>query len=273
MVIMIYPLLNILAISLSSTDFINAGQITWYPKGFNIRGYQVIFNASSFFTAYKNSILYAAVGTFITLMLCSLLAYPLSMPNLVHRKFISIFLAITMFFYGGLIPTYLVIKGLGMINTFLVMVLPASVPAYYVFVFRTFFQGLPVELRESAFMDGANDFIILFRIILPLSKPLLSTFALFSIVAHWNRWFEALIYLKDSKRFPVQLLLRRILIDASDLFSSLGRQNLLVYDWTKVSPKNIQMASVFVVMFPILLVYPFIQRYFIKGALVGAIKA
>ena len=203
-------------------------------------------------------------------------AYPLSIKEFSFKKPLVVYITITMFFNGGLIPTFLLMRDLHLMNTFTVMVLPFCVSAWNVIIYRTFFQSIPAELRESAFLDGANDITVLFRIVLPLSKPLLATFALFSLVATWNSWFNALLYLTDSSRYPVQMVLRRILLE-SDLWQNqinvLGAnkaQFLAMRD--VVHTKNIMMASVFVVMLPILTIYPFVQKYFAKGMMIGAIK-
>ena len=274
-VVMLYPLLRVMALSVSDPSFISAGKVNWYPQGFNVIGYQLIFKDPDLLITYKNTLLYAAVGTFLTLLLTSLIAYPLALREFILRKQITIFLAITLFFSGGLIPTFLVIKTLGLLNTFWVMVLPTTIVAFNVIMFRTFFQTIPGELRDSAAIDGANDVVILFRIIMPLSKALLAVFALFSIVGHWNSWFPALIYLRDSGRWPVQMLLRRLII-IEDFFQT-GWQDDVVEYYDKmrrglVHPKNVQMAVIFVTMAPILCVYPFVQRYFVKGVMIGSLK-
>ena len=177
-----------------------------------------------------------------------------------------------MFFNGGLIPTFLLIRNLGMLNTFWVMVIPGAVGAFTVFIFRTFFKALPDELRESAFMDGANDLIVLLRIVLPLSKALLATFALFSIVGHWNSYFSAMIYLRDESRQPLQLFLRKIIVREDELREYMSPEAIDLVTRGVLHPKNVQMAAIVVTMIPILMVYPFIQKYFTKGVLVGAVK-
>lgn len=268
----VYPLLHVIAVSLSDPSFVGAGQVGWIPRGLNLRGYEIILSDNNVLVAYRNTIAYAAVGTFLTLLLTSLLAYPLAIPGFVLKKFIVIFLTITMFFSGGLIPTYLLIRSLGLIDTFWVMVLPLAVAAYTTFVFRAFFQTIPLELRESAFMDGANDLTILFRIYLPLSKPLLATFGLFTAVGHWNRWFEALIYLRSEDRFPLQMILRRYVINDAVVQAYEDNAAALMLVSGELHPGNLRMAVIVVTMLPILLVYPFIQKYFAKGVMIGAIK-
>ena len=271
--IMLYPFLRVIAISLSDAKYIVAGQVGIIPKGFNILGYKIILTNPDLWNAYKNTIMYTSVGTFLTLLVTSLIAYPLSINDFVLKKSVTIYLTITMFFSGGLIPTYLIIVRMGGLNSFWVMVLPMCLSAYNTFIFRNFFQGIPAEVRESALIDGANDITILFRIILPLSKALLATFALFSAVSHWNGWFQALIYLQDMDKHPVQMILRRIVIDErTDMIGGGEHEIGDMIASQLLNPRNIQMAAVVVVMAPILCVYPFVQRYFVKGVLIGSIK-
>ncbi|WP_314589241.1 carbohydrate ABC transporter permease [Paenibacillus terrigena] len=269
-IITVYPLLHVISISLSHADFIALGQVSFFPKGFNIKGYQIIFEKRLLYTSYANTIMYATVGTLLTLLLTSLMAYPLTVSKFRIKKPITIFLAVTMFFSGGLIPTYLLMKELHLLNTFWVMVLPGCISAYNVIIFRTFFQNIPSELRESAYMDGANDLTVLFRIYLPLSKALLATFALFTIVGHWNEWFSALIYLRDENRYPLQMFLRSIIFTQQGYGSS--EQATEMIQNRQINPKNIQMAAVVITMAPILCIYPFVQKYFVKGVMVGSIK-
>ena len=271
-VVMLYPLAHVFAMSLSIPSAITEGRVTWFPIGFNTVGYGVIFQNNDLLRAYGNTIVYAAVGTMLTLVVTSLMAYPLSIRELPMRKTMTIFIAITMFFGGGLIPYYLVIRNLKLIDTFWVMIVPGCISAYNVFVYRAFFQGIPTELREAAFIDGANDLKIYYKIILPMSKPLLATFALFSIVGFWNTWYDALLFLNDIKRFPLQLVLRSIVVlnQMSAGFETGPAQTALLSG--KVNPYNVQMAAIVITMAPILCIYPFVQTYFVKGMIVGVIK-
>ncbi|MDR0730717.1 MAG: carbohydrate ABC transporter permease [Treponema sp.] len=270
--IMLYPMLYVVSVSLSSPVAISENRVSFYPVEFNVEGYKYIFSEKLLFSGYRNSVFYAFSSTLLMLLVTSLAAYSLALKHFILRKFFTIYLTITMFFGGGMVPTYLLIKDLGLLNTVWVMIIPTCVSAYNVFIFRTFFQQQPPELRESAFIDGANDLYIWFKIVLPLSKPLFATYGLFHIVGTWNSWFNALLYLTNENLHPIQMFLRRVVVNA-DLRSSYGDsmaaqmmlQGLL-------HPQNIQMAAIVVVMVPILCIYPFIQRYFIKGAMIGAIK-
>lgn len=273
MVIMIYPLLNVVSTSLSSPDSIRAGLVSFYPKGFNITGYQYIVKDGQIFTGYKNTILYAGVGTILTLTFTSLAAYALTRPNLVGRKVLTFYWALTMFFGGGTIATYLVIRDLGLLDTFAVMVIPGCVGAYTLFVFRSFMFALPNDLMEAAYIDGAGDFRIWWQIVLPLSKPLLATYALFTIVGHWNSWYNALLYLKDASRHPLQLFLRKLIIqqDLNNEYANTTAAGVLMGSG-KMVVENAQMAAVVLTIGPILLIYPYIQKYFVKGVMLGSLK-
>lgn len=270
---MIYPVLHVVAVSFSSPPYIELGMISVYPRGFNLGGYTYILSNISVWRAYGMTILYAFIRTIFTLAFTSAVAYALSTEGFILHKPLVIFFTVTMFFNGGLIPTYLVISSLGLADTILVMTIPGAVSAFNIIIFRTFFKGLPPELRESARIDGANDVRILFSIILPLSTPVLATIALFTIVGVWNDWFQAFIYLSEQWRMPLQIILKRMVVN-EDLFSIGGAAAATKTLMTKfeIHPQNIQMAAIVVALIPIYLVYPFLQKYFTKGMLLGSIK-
>lgn len=271
-VVMLYPLLHVLALSLSSTAQVQLGNVSIIPRGLDFFGYHFILDNSQFWNSYKNTIIYVAVGTPINLVLTSLISYPLAMPEFILKKPIMIFVTITLFFNGGLIPTYLVVQSLGLLNTMWAIVLPGAVTAFNVIVYRTFFQAIPLELRESAFMDGANDVTILTRIYWPLSKPLLATFGLFSVVGIWNDWFGPLIYLNQINKYPLALFLEQIIIEGNlGLWSGTNMATGAI-STLLVSPVTIEMAVVVVAIIPVMILYPFAQRYFSKGIMIGSIK-
>ena len=273
MVVMIYPFLNVVAVSLSTPSAINAGMVTFFPRGFNLVGYKYIIEDGRIFIGYRNTILYAGVGTILTLTLTSLAAYALTRKQLVGRKFFNIYWAITMFFGGGTVPTYLVIKNLGLLDTFAVMVIPGCVGAYTLFVFRSFMYSLSNDLMEAAYIDGAGEWRVWRSVVLPLSKPLLATYALFTIVGHWNSWYSALLYLKDTSRHPLQLFLRRIIVqeDMSNTYATTSTTGILVSTGQMVK-ENAQMAAVVLTIAPIMAIYPYIQKYFVKGVMIGSLK-
>ena len=268
--IFIYPLLNMLALSFSDSQELKSLPVYLMPKGFSLESYKALLNDSRTILYYWNTIQYAAVGTVIMLLTTSLMAYPLSIPSMRGRKLVSILLTITMFFGGGLIPYYVTIMQLGMIDSFWVMVIPGAISAYNVIVFKTFFMSIPESLRESAGLDGAGHFRILFQIILPLSKAVIATFALFSIVGYWNDYMTALLYLRDDTKYPIQLLMRRLLVLMDYKDASTAQ---LLKDYRAISSRTTKAAATIITVVPVLCVYPFMQKHFAKGVLVGSIKA
>lgn len=275
-VVVLYPVLNVVALSFSDAAHIAKADVGILPKGFTLESYNYVLRDRLVWFGYRNSIFYALASTALMLICTSMFAYPLITDDFIGKKFFTVFLTITMFFGGGLIPTYLLMKNMAMLDTVWVMILPGVVGAYNVFVFRTFFQSQPAELRESAQIDGANDFVILFRIVLPLSKALLATFGLFGLVGSWNSWFNGMLYLKTPELYPLQLILREYLynITSSSMQAVAGAggiaTNALMMN--KIDPKGVQMAMVVVTMFPIMMIYPFFQKYFAKGVMIGAVK-
>lgn len=272
-VIMVYPFLSVVAMSMSSNSHLAMGDVTFYPKGFTLNAFQIIFQDKLILKSYLNTIGYALGSVVCTLICTSLIAYPLSIDDFMAKKAITIYLTITMFLGGGLIPTYLWIRQLGLVDTYWVMVVPGCVSAYNVFVFRTFFQGISKELREAAYIDGANDVVLLWKVILPLSKPLMATYTLFTVVGVWNSWFNALIYLSDETKYPLQLILRRYLFnDLSSIGGVINEGMQRMLQEMHINPKSVQMAIVVVAMAPIMCIYPFVQKYFVKGVALGSVK-
>lgn len=273
MIITLYPFLNVLAVSISDRDLVSKGMINIIPRGINFDMYNILLRAPEVQVSYLNTVEYASVGTIISLILNSILAYGLSKPNLPGKGAITVFLAVTMFFSGGLIPTFLIIKQLGGINTFWVMVVPFTVSAWTVIVMRTFFQGIPFSLTESAVIDGAGEMTILTRIVLPLSKPLYATMGLFSVVGIWNKWFDAFIYLTDRMKYPIQTMLREVSIVGLILNKSTAQDMIMRGSQAAtIIPQSYKAAMMLIVIIPIVLLYPFFQRFFIKGVMIGAIK-
>lgn len=270
-VVFIYPFINVLAISLSEAPMIAAGKVTWYPKGFNLSGYEIVFGQKTIWNAYANTVLYCSLFTVINLFSTSLIAYALAQKEFILRQPITFILLVTMFFSGGTVPSYIVVSSLKLINTPWAIVLPGAVSAYNVFVYRAFFKGISTEIREAALIDGAGDFRILFRIYYPLSKPLFATFGLFAVVGMWNSYFDALLYLKDSAKQPIQMLLRTILFQSGAQGGSFDNVTNLVNQGV-MNPKNVQYACIAATIGPVLIIYPFIQKHFTQGMQVGAVK-
>ncbi|NLL71738.1 MAG: carbohydrate ABC transporter permease [Epulopiscium sp.] len=268
--ITLYPLLYVVAISFSSSEFVQANMVKIIPKGFNFGAYAEVMGNEFFWTAYKNTILYTVVGTSINLVFTCTLAFCLSRKELIFRDAISILVVLTMFFSGGLIPNFLLIKWLGMYNTIWAIVIPGAISTYNMIIVRTYMQGLPEEIFESVRIDGGNDLQIYLKIVLPLSKPVIATIGLFYAVGHWNSYFAPMIYFKDRALYPLQIILREMIVEqtfqdmAGDLAEAFGQ-----------SPPTSEMlisSSIVIALIPILCVYPFIQKYFVKGVMIGSLK-
>ena len=270
LLVVLYPVIYIVSASFSDPNAVTAGKVWLYPVNFSLRGYQVTFQNPQIVTGYLNSLFYTVVGTFISVVLTVFVAYPLSRRDLYGSNFLMFLITFTLIFSGGLIPTYLVVRQLGMIDTRWALLIPQAVAAFQVIIARTFFRAtIPDELVEAAELDGCNDLQFLWSVVLPLSKPIIAVLALMYAVSQWNGYFDALIYLKSSDLQPLQIVLRNILIlnttasgsmDAAALAQRRQLADLLKY------------CLVVVGSVPVLLIYPFVQRYFVKGILIGSIK-
>ncbi|WP_026486085.1 carbohydrate ABC transporter permease [Caldanaerobius polysaccharolyticus] len=267
-VVTLYPFLYVVFASVSDpVKVMQSGSILLWPKGFQLGAYGMVFKNEMIAIGYKNTLIYVVAGTTLNILLTSLGAYALSRKDLYGRDVFMFIIAFTMFFHGGLIPTFLLVKSLNMVNTMWAMIIPGAISVWNLIIMRTAFQGIPDSLIESARLDGANDFTILFRIVIPLSMPVVAVMILFYGVGHWNNFFNALIYLRDKSLYPIQLVLRDILIANSTDSMTTG----IVQDTLPIS-ENVKYATVVVSTVPILLIYPFIQKYFVKGVMIGAIK-
>ncbi|MGG3283695.1 carbohydrate ABC transporter permease [Paenibacillus solani] len=274
MIVTLYPFLNVLAISLNdSVDTVRGGIYIW-PRQFTLENYIQIFKYDGLITGTKNTILRTLAGTFLGLLSGTMLGYVLSRVDFQGRRFMSVFLALTMYFSGGMIPVFILIRDLHMMNSFLVYIIPGMVSAFNVFVIRSFIDSLPYSLQESAKLDGANDFTIYYKIILPLCKPVLATIALFLAVGQWNSWFDTYLYNGNAPQLTtLQFELMKVLQSTQGQTSSMMSGQNMAEIVKQVSPESIKMAITIVVTVPILLVYPFLQRYFVKGMTLGAVKS
>lgn len=273
-IVTFFPFWNILVLSLNDAgDTIKGGMMLW-PRRFTIDSYKAVFSNEAIFTAVRISIARTLVGVPLTLMVISLLAYGLSKRSLPGRRFITLFFIITMYFQGGLIPTYMVIRSLHLIDTFQVYILPGLVDVFWMILVRTYMEGLPAELEESAKLDGANDLVIFGRIILPVCVPILITVVLFSAIRHWNSWYDSYIYTNKSSLTTLSVELVRIL-NQYQTGSMLSEAQQMAKESKRipVSSESIRMAVTMVTTVPIILIYPFLQKYFIKGIMLGAIKS
>lgn len=266
----LYPFLNMFATSLSTNESVMKGTVSIWPKGFNLEAYSRILKEPQFWIGYKNTIIYTFIGTVVSLSMTIICAYPLSKKNLIGKKYILLFMIFTMYFGGGLIPSYLLIKNLGMMNTIFAIVLPGSISVYNMLIMKTFFQGIPESLIEAAQIDGMGHFGILMKIVLPLSKPIIATMTLFYAVGFWNDWFTPLIYMNSTSKFPVTLFLRDVVMGVT--LAAQSGQAIDANAASSVMAQTMQSATVMLVTIPVLCVYPFIQKHFVKGIMLGSVK-
>lgn len=272
MVITIYPFLYVIFASFSEpARLMQQRGLLLAPLGFTLEGYKMVFANPSILSGYTNTIIYVVLGTALNIFATSIAAYGLSRKNVYWSKYIMMMITFTMFFGGGMIPTYLLMKNLHLLNTRWVLILPGAIAVWNLIIMKTSFEGIPVSLEEAAKIDGANELVILWKIILPLSKATLAVMALFYAVGHWNSWFGAMIYIRDRELYPLQLILREILIlnDTSNMQTITDQSQLSDFNQYKTL---IQYCTIIVATGPILLVYPFLQKYFVKGVLVGGVK-
>lgn len=263
----VIPLLHIIAGSFSDPMSLLRGEVGLLPKGFTTAMYEKVFKDSEIWQGYKNTIIYTVVGTLISVTLTAFGAYPLSRKDFYGGNVFMGLFVFTMFFTGGMIPTYLLVKDLGMLNTMWALVLPSAVSTYNLIIMRTFFQtSIPGELTESASLDGCSDLGIFFRIVIPLSAPIFAVMVLFYGVAQWNAWFPSLLYISDRSMYPLQMVLREVLIqsDISNMAGSTGD--------VEVIGDGLKYATMVVATLPIMCLYPFLQKYFVKGVMIGAVK-
>ncbi|WP_169082571.1 carbohydrate ABC transporter permease [Paenibacillus sp. PL91] len=265
---MVLPLIHIVAQSLSDAVAINAGKVSFWPIGFTFSSYKLILQDPSIWAGFRNSVIITVFGTLINLMMTAMLAYPLSRPEYLYRKFVLILVLFTLVFSAPLIPNYLLVKQLGLLDTLWALMLPMAISAFNLFIMRSFFMNLPNELIDSAKIDGCGEFRTFWKIVLPLSKPAMATMGIIYAVAHWNRYADAVFYISDRRWIPLQVRLREIVFT-----DQLGQSDVTSELLLMVSPEGIKMAVIVVATLPIMMVYPFLQKHFIQGMLVGSIKS
>lgn len=268
--ICLYPFLNVIAYSLSGYNAVLSGKVTFYPINFNLAAYQQILGRSQIWVSMRTTIFVTLMGTATSLVLTLFAAYALSRSYLPGRKIFSGLILFTMYFSGGMIPTFLVVKGLGMYDTLGALFIPQAINVFNFIVMRTFFRELPRSLEEAAKIDGASEMQVLRRVVLPLSLPIIATMGLFYAVGYWNSYFEALLYIQDPNKYTLQLRLRSLLF--GEELNNSGRTNNLEGIGTQVMTQSLKMATVAVSTIPILVVYPWLQKYFVKGVMIGSIK-
>lgn len=260
--VMVYPLVYVFSASISNNALVSSGDVILFPKGVTFVAYKELLVNPDLWVSYWNTIRYTIVHVVLTLIATSAMAYPLAKKWLPGRRIILMMAAFTLLFSGGMIPTFIVVQSLGMLNTIWAIVLPTMISTWYLFIMRTFFEALPEELEDAATIDGCSSLQVLLRIVLPLSMPVMATIGLFTAVNQWNAFFDALIYLSERSMYPLQIMLRNILI-AGNTVQAEGDLTLL---------QTMKYAIIIIATLPILCVYPFIQKYFVQGTMIGGIK-
>jgi len=270
-VVTLYPFLYVISISFSSVDAIDKQKVALWPVGFTLSGYKMVLQYRELWVSFYNTLWYTVVGTLLNIVATCLAAFPLSRQQFFLRRKLNFFIAFTMYFSGGLIPVYMLITSLGLYNTRWVMVLPVLVITFNVMICRSAFEGIPNEIFESASIDGANELTMLYRLAIPIIKPTLAVLTLYYAVFHWNNFFSALLYLGKQDMQPLQMFLRRVLIMASpEVMQKMG--GTMTTGALAVSTLQVRYVSIVVSILPIVTIYPFIQRYFVKGITLGAVK-
>ena len=262
--IMLYPVLYVIAASFSEETAILRGDVVFIPVDAHVKAYQKVFQYPLLWQSYGNTLLYTGLGTVINLVLTVFGAWALSQKKMVGRRFFTLMCTFTMFFNGGMIPTFLVIRELRLLNSIWAILLPGAVSTYNMILMRTFFMQIPQSLVEAAELDGCRDFGVLFRIVLPLSLASLMTIGMFYAVAHWNSYFTAVLYLSKPELYPLQIILRQVVLLNEIVENSSSTENVMA--------EGIKYATIVVAMLPMLCIYPFVQRYFVKGVLIGSVK-
>lgn len=273
LLIVAYPLIYIVSASFSSTAAVMANRVWLWPVEPSLKGYEAVFNNKDILTGFGNSIFYTLAGTFVNLVVTLAAAYPLSRRDLRPRNFIMLVFSFTMFFAGGMIPSYLLVSNLGMLNTRWSVILPGALNVYNMIIARQFFaSNIPTELLEASQLDGCSDFQFIFRVVVPLSGAIVAVLGLFFAVGHWNAYFSALLYIGDRKKYPMQVFLREILIQNTIDASMTGSVSLEDEVVKQGLEDLLKYSLIIVASVPVLIIYPFVQKYFVKGVMIGSIK-
>lgn len=274
-IVTLLPLLNILAVSLSEPESVSNGSVTIFPQGFNFSSYYtILFEDVHIPRSFLNSVGITLVGTLLNVILTTVTAYALSKKYLVFRGFFTTFVVIPMFFGGGIIPLFLVVKSLGMVGSYSALIIPYLISPWWLIIMISFFRSFPIELEEASKIDGCSDFGALIRIVLPLSAAPVATISLFYAVSHWNSFFSAMIFLNDFQMYPLQLILRDIVLQNSlaEQLASQGNAEMAQDLQSGITPQSVQYATLVISMIPMLVIYPFIQQFFVKGIMIGSLK-
>jgi len=267
MLVTLYPVLHVLAASVSGYQYLAQGKVTIFPIGFNLRAYYRVVHFPMIWRSYLNTVIYTVLGTTINLVMTAMAAYPISRPKFYGQRFMSLVIVFAMLFSAGTIPTFLLVTNLGMYDTIWSIVIPGAVSSFNVILLKNFFGQIPNELQESASLDGASQMTVLFKIFIPLSKPGLMTVGLFYAVGHWNSYFSAMLYLQRRELYPLQIILRDIVIN-----SNMSEFAIDVANSVDQIGESIKYATIMFATLPIMFVYPFVQKYFVKGIMIGSVK-
>lgn len=271
--VILYPIYYMFIVSISDGVAVMTGKVKFFPVGFSLRAYRAAMKDSYFIHSYLNTIIITLSGTLINLLMTTIMAYPLSRTDFRARKWIMKMAVFTMFFTGGMIPSYMLVTNLHMSNTYWAIILPGAISVYNMTVMRTFFEGIPMELTEAAYIDGANDIRILFSIILPLSKPIFCTMILFYAVSHWNGFFSAMLYLTDKAKYPIQLFVRNVVLGGDTQSMAMASYNSSTEVGAELLSENsAKYAMIIMSMVPILVIFPIVSKYFKSGVMIGAVK-
>jgi putative aldouronate transport system permease protein len=268
MISMVYPFIYTLNISYASPQDAAAGGFFLLPQSFDFTAYRQILSDDMFWIGYRNTLLRTVIGTVLSVFMTCLCSYPLSRHDLPHRKFFTFIVLFTMLFSGGLIPAFILYNNLGLIDNPLIYIIPGMIAAFNVILVKNYFQGISNSLHEAATIDGASEWYIFSRIYLPLSKPILATIALFNAVGHWNAWFDSLLFINSENKKVVQTFLQRIVVEGNTKLLESG----LATDMVQMTPESIKAATVIVTIVPMICVYPFVQKFFSKGIMLGGVK-
>lgn len=274
LVVTIYPFLNVLAISFNEANDTIKGGIYLWPRAFTTANYEEVFKDAILFTAFVNSVLRTVIGASLSIICTMTVSYVISRRDFMARKWVAALFAITMYVSGGMIPEFLLIRKLGLLNTFAVYIIPGLIGVYYIYIVRSFIDGIPWSIQEAAKIDGANDFQVFFKVILPLCKPVMATIGLYYAVGHWNSWFDTYLFNSGSQHLTtLQYELMKVLNNSNTAAAGSVLRQKGLKNVKTVSPQSIRMAITIVATVPILVVYPFLQKYFVKGMTMGAVKS
>jgi putative aldouronate transport system permease protein len=268
----LYPLLNMVSISCSNEYAVLRAEVTFYPVGFNPQAYNLILQSGDLWRSVGNSVFVALVGCVCSLVMLSLAAYPLAFAQFYGKKLYTFIILFTMWFSGGIIPTFLTIMQLGLYDSLWALIFNSMISAYYVVIVRSYFASIPISVVESARIDGANDFRILFQLIIPLSKPVLATVALWVIVGHWNDYLNALLFISSKEHYTLQLVLKEMVLNAESSIYNVSMTSTATTGGAAALGQQVRNAVLVVAMIPMIILYPFVQRYFVSGLMLGSVK-